>query len=352
MTFANPSTTADELLTLFEMTPDLVCLAGKDGYFIDINPAVPATLGYSREELFARPIFDFLHPDDLETTSSLRSKMLEGEALVNFQNRYITRSGKVVWLEWTSVYIPGKDLVFAIAKNITARKKIEHEVEEKYRQFRKLASEYKTSFEQDRKHVAAELHDEVAQLASAVRLEVDWISTNVPQLTDAIKSRIHHSLILADLLVDTIRRLSFSISPSMLDDLGLNAALEWYCKEFSLITGIACSFEDCYDESTLSKEMRLDFFRICQEVLANIKDHAQASWVRVSIKDSGEKICICVCDDGIAFDAEKKAKARGVLTMRERVALMNGKCTVYRVPKNYRRILVEVCKQMLQSLSR
>lgn len=344
MKFANPSTTADELLTLFEMTPDLVCLAGKDGYFIDINPAVPKTLEYSREELFARPIFDFLHPDDLEATSNLRYKMLEGEALVNFHNRYITRSGKIVWLEWTSVYLPGKEIVFAIAKNITARKKIEQEIEEKYRQFRQLAAEYKTSFEQDRKHVAAELHDEVAQLASAVRLEVDWISTNIPGLPEAAKSRIQHSLVIADLLVDTIRRLSFSISPAMLDDLGLNASLEWYCKEFSLITGIVCSFECCYDESALSKEVRLDFFRICQEALANIRDHAQASEVRITIKEFRGKICLCVTDDGIGFDPEKTAKARGVLTMRERVALLNGKCTVYCVPKNGKRILVEVFK--------
>jgi PAS domain S-box-containing protein len=344
MNFANPTTTADELLTLFEMTPDLVCLAGKDGYFIDINPAVPATLGYSREELFARPIFDFLYPGDLESTANTRNKMLEGEALVNFQNRYVTKSGKLVWLEWTSVYLPGKEIVFAIAKNVTARKQIEQEIEEKYRKFRKLASQYKTSFEQDRKNVAAELHDEVAQLASAVRLEVDWISSNIPGLNDAAKKRIQHSMVLADLLVDTIRRLSFSISPGMLDDLGLDAALEWYCKEFSLLTGVECSFESSYNELALSKEVRLDFFRICQEALANIRDYAQATCARIAIEETEHKVRLTVIDDGIGFDVDKKPRASGFLSIRERVALINGRCTIYRVPRNGTRIVVEISK--------
>jgi PAS domain S-box-containing protein len=326
------------------MTPDLVCLAAKDGYFIDINPAVPATLGYSREELFARPIFDFLHPDDLGNTSNTRNKMLEGEALVNFQNRYISKSGKIVWLEWTSVYLPGKEIIFAIAKNVTARKQIEQEIEEKYRKFRQLASQYKTSFEQDRKNVAAELHDEVAQLASAVRLEVDWISSNIPGLSDATKDRIQHSLVVADLLIDSIRRLSFSISPGMLDDLGLNAALDWYCKEFSLITGIECSFDSHYDESALSKEMRLDFFRICQDALANIKDYAHAGSACIRIDETRERVRLSVIDDGIGFDVDRKAKASGLLSIRERVALINGKCTIYRVPKNGVRVVVEVMK--------
>jgi PAS domain S-box-containing protein len=344
MNFANPATTADELLTLFEMTPDLVCLAGIDGYFIDINPAVPATLGYSREELFARPIFDFLHPDDLEGTSYTRNKMLEGQALLNYQNRYIAKSGKIVWLEWTSVFLPGKEIIFAIAKNITARKQIEQEIEEKYRRFRQLASHYKTNFEQDRKYVASELHDEVAQLASAVRLEVDWISTNVPALDPAAKCRIQHSLVMADLLVDTIRRLSFSISPGMLDDLGLDAALEWYCKEFSLSTGIECSFESHYVESALSKELRLDFFRICQEALANIKEYAQASTLCIRIEETRHKVRLTVFDDGVGFDVGTRAKASGFLSIRERVALFNGRCTMHRVPKNGIRIIVEVNK--------
>lgn len=99
-------TTEFEMFRLFEMTPDLVCVASKEGFFKHINDAVVKTLGYSREELLTRPIFSFLHPDDLESTRRTREQMLKGKALINFDNRYITKSGDVVWLNWTSIYLP------------------------------------------------------------------------------------------------------------------------------------------------------------------------------------------------------------------------------------------------------
>lgn len=118
-------TTTFDLEYFFEVAPDLLCIAGFDGYFKKINPAVSKTLGYTEKELFAAPINSFVHPDDQEITNKIRLSLTEGQSLMNFDNRYLAKDGSTVWLSWTSVPIARDRLVFAIAKNITYRKQIE-----------------------------------------------------------------------------------------------------------------------------------------------------------------------------------------------------------------------------------
>ncbi len=117
-----------ELLnTLFNLSPDLLCIAGFDGYFKKINPAVSKLLGYTEEELLSRPVNDFVFSDDKNVTSIVRNDVHKGTPLLNFENRYLTKDGEIVWLSWTSMPENDKKIVFAIAKNITIKKLQEEE---------------------------------------------------------------------------------------------------------------------------------------------------------------------------------------------------------------------------------
>jgi PAS domain S-box-containing protein len=109
----------------FELSPDLLCLAGYDGYFKKINQTVSKILGYSRLELLSRPIHTFIHPEDKAETARTRQNILNNVPLLNFENRYLTKDGETVWLSWTSMPIESEELVFAIAKIVTHRKTIE-----------------------------------------------------------------------------------------------------------------------------------------------------------------------------------------------------------------------------------
>ena len=111
----------------FELSPDLLCIAGYDGYFKKINAAVAKTRGYSLEELYARPINDFVHPDDREVTSKVRLELYRTKPLFSFENRYLTKNGETIWLSWTSLPVESDKLVFAVAKNITHKKRLESE---------------------------------------------------------------------------------------------------------------------------------------------------------------------------------------------------------------------------------
>lgn len=87
----------------FELSPDLLCIAGYDVYFKKINGAVSKLLGYSMEELYARPINDFIYPADQDITSKVRADLTRSKPLLNFENRYVTKGGEIVWLSWTSL---------------------------------------------------------------------------------------------------------------------------------------------------------------------------------------------------------------------------------------------------------
>ena len=111
----------------FEISPDLLCIAGFDGYFKKINTAVSDLLGYTIDELYARPINEFVYADDQNITDLVRAELIKAKPLYNFENRYVTKSGEIVWLSWTSLPVEQERLVFAIAKNITHKKKLDED---------------------------------------------------------------------------------------------------------------------------------------------------------------------------------------------------------------------------------
>jgi PAS domain S-box-containing protein len=115
------------LAPFFELSSDLLCIAGFDGYFKKINPALCKLLGYSKQELLQKPVNSFIHPDDMELTEKHRENIRNSKPLLNFENRYISKEGKTVWLSWTSMPVNEHKLVYAIAKNITHIKHHESE---------------------------------------------------------------------------------------------------------------------------------------------------------------------------------------------------------------------------------
>lgn len=124
----NPDTNGEyHFDNFFNISADFICIAGFDGYFKRINPAVSKLLGYSDEELYASPISSFVYTADLKITIETREQVYKNKPLLNFENRYLTKTGEIVWLSWTSMPVEEEKLVYAIAKNITHKKRIEEE---------------------------------------------------------------------------------------------------------------------------------------------------------------------------------------------------------------------------------
>lgn len=122
-----PKTDDYNLGLFFELSADLFCIAGYDGFFKKVNPAFKKLLGYTDEELKSKPINEFVFPEDSEITHKKRKSIINGNPLYNFENRYVSKSGEIFWLSWTSMPVIEDKLVYALAKNVTHKVKLEED---------------------------------------------------------------------------------------------------------------------------------------------------------------------------------------------------------------------------------
>jgi PAS domain S-box-containing protein len=113
----------------FELSLDMICIAGFDGYFKRVNPAFERILGYSEADLLGRPFLDFVHPDDRERTEEEAAALSGGVRTVQFQNRYFDKAGEIHWLEWTSQPLADEEIIYAVARDVTERKALERELQ-------------------------------------------------------------------------------------------------------------------------------------------------------------------------------------------------------------------------------
>ena len=326
-----PTGPENELSSFFKMTPDLVCIAGRDGYFRNFNQAVINKLGYSPEELLANPIVDFIHPEDREETVKRRSEMYDGQPLTNFYNRYITKNGDIVWLHWTSIFILDQEVVFAIAKDVTARKQQERTIIDKYKKFKGLAAHFKDRLEKDKEFLAVELHEELAQLAAVLKMNIDWVSQNLKEIDEESAMRMEQALSICDILIESIRKISYSVFPNMIRDVGLNDTLKWLCNEFSMRTGIPCEFICTTETKRITNEIKLDIFRFCQESLDHIATLGHQGMVKIVTEAAGNKISISIMDNGNGFEASQKFKTINLAGMKKRAASVNGQVSLHNI---------------------
>jgi PAS domain S-box-containing protein len=116
---------ARDLVRFFELSPDLFCIAGFDGYFRRVNGNFTRVLGYTPDELISRPLIEFVHPDDRANTKAEAEKLSRGLPVVQFRNRYRDVRGGYRWFEWEAKSIPEEGIIFAVARDITERMELE-----------------------------------------------------------------------------------------------------------------------------------------------------------------------------------------------------------------------------------
>src|SRR5260370_24540076 len=127
----NPPT-EDDLREFSDLSLNLLCIAGTDGYFKHVNPAWETTLGYTREELLSRPYLEFVHPDDREATTTEAASVASGRSTITFENRYRCKDGSYRWLLWSAVVRAERGLIYAVAADVTERKREEARLAAQY----------------------------------------------------------------------------------------------------------------------------------------------------------------------------------------------------------------------------
>ena len=208
------------------------------------------------------------------------------------------------------------------------------QAEEKLRltneQLRALTGYLQKVREEERTRIARQVHDELGQALTGLKLDISWIAQRLPKDSRTLVQKAKAMSTYIDSTIQTVRRISTELRPGVLDNLGLIAAIEWQAREFQLRTGIRCTATTTVTETMWSPDFSTVFFRIFQETLTNIIRHANASEVNVTVTMEDNRLVLTIEDNGrgISEAEASSAKSIGLIGMRERAALLAGEVDI------------------------
>lgn len=209
-----------------------------------------------------------------------------------------------------------------IAAIVLERRHIDEEL-------RALTEHVENIREDERTGIAREIHDELGQALTALKLDVAWIGRRTGK-NQEIEDKLAEMLDLTDRVIASVRRISAELRPGILDDVGLAAALEWQASEFEARTGIAVRVRSDLGQARLDRGLTTTVFRIYQEALTNVTRHAQATRVDVSMEIGGGELRLEIVDNGIGVPDAGQRRGLGIVGMQERARRLGGECTIAR----------------------
>ena len=333
---------------LFNNNPALIVIWDPQTFrILEVNDMVPQLYGYTRQEFLTMTIFDYRPKEDYEAVMAFARQLQSGdERKVKRVWRHVKKSGEVMYMDIASHRIDyGNSVaILSLAKDITDQVIAENQLKQTYEDIRRLNAHLQTIREEERSSIAREIHDELSQLLTGIKMDVSWLGKKLNSPDETLKAKIIEVQHLIDETVNTVRRISSDLRPGILDDLGLVAALEWQSGEFKKRSGITCQFETPLTELDINKDMATGLFRIYQESLTNIIRHAGASKVMASLEEENGFLILTIHDNGRGFDREEAEakKTLGLIGMKERALMLGGELCIVSAKGNGTSVVVRV----------
>jgi two-component system sensor histidine kinase UhpB len=303
--------------------------------FLKVNEAAVRHYGYSREEFSGLSTKDVIVDDG---TASPATFSVGGEAgsATRAAQFHRVKSGAVIEVISVTQRIDfeGRGAQLHLVDDVTERKAAEGAIRQSSEQLRILADRLRSVQEEERTRISRELHDELGQRLTALRMTCEWILRKMPAMLPAetdsdIWRTLNSSIVTIDEMILFVQKTAADLRPGILD-FGIGAAIEWSVREFQTLNDISCSLEIPEDELPLDPQRATEVYRIFQEALTNIARHSGASSLRVKLKRERSRLVLSVRDNGRGITPEQAdgGKAIGILGMRERAALIGGVVSV------------------------
>jgi PAS domain S-box-containing protein len=319
------------------------------GRFLRANRAFQRMTGYSERELTTRSVRDLTDEQDRETSRKQVTRLLKKRSgRVEVEERYRRKDGTVIRVHADLSLVRRTDgrphYMMEVIADINERKEVERELKQPPNQLRALAGRLQRVREEERKRVARQIHDELGQALTSIKLDFSSLLRGTVAGGDEQMTKAESLLRRLDDTVGAVHRIATELRPGVLDDLGLAAAIEWAAREFQNHSGIQCSLNLPRTELAAHPERDIAVFRIFQETLTNIARHAQATRMRVRLTEKKGTLTLEVRDNGRGISPVQIPDVRslGILGMRERAALLGGNLAIQGVPRKGTTVTVHI----------
>nr|WP_246561715.1 PAS domain-containing sensor histidine kinase [Geobacter grbiciae] len=318
----------------------IAVIVDTDGNITFCNDFFLNVVGWRREEILGANWFDSFIPPNQGTVKRLfDSFRAEGAFPVHLQNDIVTRDGKSRFISWNNTVL--RDWsgqisgIMGIGEDITDRINAENALSFYREQLEKLAAELSLAEERERRRLAADLHDRIGQSLAFANIKTHTLREFV---ADGGRRHLADLMGLMEQVIQDVRTLIFQISPPILYELGLEAALEWLAESTQQERGFPVIFSDGGESKPLADEMKVTLFQVVRELLINAAKHARPAQVAIDVRRRGNRIVLMVKDDGVGFDISSVSinprahPGFGLFNIRQRMETLGGDVAIDSLP--------------------
>ncbi len=315
--------------TLAKVATVGIFLSSAEGFYLYVNERWSDITGLTYDQAFGEGFLTAVHSHDRKRIRTEWHRCVREQTEFHSEYRIFRETDRAeAWVYGQALPEFNTDGSLAgfigTITDITERMNSEIEIDNSRKQLRALTVRLQNIREEERTHIAREIHDDLGQALTGLRMDLAWLTNKFSAADETARKRLKAMMDLTDGTIHKVRKLATDLRPGILDDIGLAAAIEWQGKDFGERTGIEFSFH-------LDEELHMDekhstaFFRIFQESLTNVIRHAQARHVGISLRKDGSNVILTIEDDGKGIAPNELANPRsvGILGMKERAASLN-----------------------------
>ncbi len=319
----------------------IVLIDSESRVIFGANKAAIDMIGLPEGEVVGHACHNFICPAEQN-----RCPILDlGQLVYNSETVLLKGNGEKMFIIKTAAPLDlrGRKFLCETFIDITERKRDEEKLRRSERELRLLSRRIIGIQEEERTRIACDLHDQLGQTLVALKIDANSLAEQLDN-NPALHEQALGLVDLTDLLLTTVRHISATIRPDMLDKLGLVKAVQWYAEDFERNTGISCPVNVVNPDIALSKETNNAAYRILLETLNNVVQHSRASQVKIGLMRKGDTLVMSVADNGVGMDMSllSGSSALGLLGMRERAHLAGGWLKIQSRPGKGTRVLVHL----------
>ena len=317
---------------LIEASIDPLVTINADGKIMDVNVSTEQITGIDRDKLIGTDFADYFTKPGFARTGY---KIVFSKGVVkNYPLTIRHKSGREIDVLYNATIYKNEagevQGVFAAARDITERKKIEEELRASKELLEKLNAHLNEVREDEQSKIALNLHDDFGQRLTALNLDLAWLKRRIGVQSTGVKNKLEEMSLMIQESIDSIREISSFLRPAILYELGLVPAFEWQLKKFEKQSGINFSFNFKPEKFSIDDQISLILFRILQESLTNIIRHSEATFIKIDLRMKTKKIELTIADNGKGIEEERinSPASMGITGIVERIRSVNGNISI------------------------